>query len=226
MMFWSSSRIGQRRGQEHQPRNGEQEMHHGVDVAKPLTAASGRGPNSGLSVRKICSMPRAQRMRWPICSASRSVASPAASGSLQIGGAPAVALQPQRGMRILGHRLDREAADAVQRGAPDHRAGAAEERRVPEIVAVLHQRIEHVAFARHAACRRRGSAGTGRANRNDAASAPAPCFGSCTSQPTVSCRKARVGTWSQSKIAMNSPSVWRHRVVQVAGLGVVVVRRG
>ena len=38
------------------------------------------GPNSGLSMRKIWIMPRAQRMRWPMCSASRSVASPPASG--------------------------------------------------------------------------------------------------------------------------------------------------
>ncbi len=52
-------------------------------------------------------------------------------------------------MRILGHRLHGKAADALQRAAPQNRAGAAEERRVPEIVSRLHQPVEHIALVRH-----------------------------------------------------------------------------
>ncbi|KAG1596715.1 hypothetical protein G6F46_014368 [Rhizopus delemar] len=49
-------------------------------------------------------------------------------------------------MRIFGDGLGGEAADRSDRLAPQHRAGATEERRVPQVVAVLHQPVEQLAF--------------------------------------------------------------------------------
>ena len=51
-------------------------------------------------------------------------------------------------MRVLGHRLDREPTDRLQRLAPDHRAGTAEERGVPEVVALLDQPVKELALVR------------------------------------------------------------------------------
>ncbi|MDR6229266.1 hypothetical protein QE444_001623 [Pseudomonas sp. SORGH_AS199] len=43
------------------------------------------------------------------------------------------------------------AADLFQHGAPDHRAGAAEEGGVPQVVAILHQAVEQLALVGHGA---------------------------------------------------------------------------
>ena len=61
---------------------------------------------------------------------------------------PAVHLHAKRGVRVFGHRLDRDAANLVQRRSPHHGAGAAEERRVPEVVAILHNAVEQLALVR------------------------------------------------------------------------------
>ncbi len=69
----------------------------------------------------------------------------------QIGGGPAETMQLQHRMGVLGHRLRGDTADLVEGGAPDHRAGTAEEGRVPVIIPVLQQAVEHIAFGRYAA---------------------------------------------------------------------------
>ncbi len=61
---------------------------------------------------------------------------------VQIGGAPAPPLQLERRVGVLGDGLAGEALGLVQRGTADHRAGAAEEGRVPEVVAGLDHAIE------------------------------------------------------------------------------------
>jgi hypothetical protein len=50
---------------------------------------------------------------------------------------------------VLGDGLDGDAADLHQRCAPQHRAAAAEERGVPQVVAVLHQAVEQLGLVGH-----------------------------------------------------------------------------
>ena len=69
----------QRRGEEDEPRDAVEEVQHRVQVAQALAELRPR-PESGLSMRKICVMPRAQRMRWPTWPDRLSVARPAACG--------------------------------------------------------------------------------------------------------------------------------------------------
>src|ERR1700722_19273386 len=52
-------------------------------------------------------------------------------------------------MSVFSHRLGRKAADRFQCGAPDYSAGAAEERCIPKVVAILQQTIEHISFGRY-----------------------------------------------------------------------------
>ena len=99
----------------------------------------------------------------------------------------------KRGVRVLGHGLDGDAADFVKRLAPQHRARAAEEGRIPEIVAVLHNAVKQLALVGNdpelpqvplegigrIEVVRRLQHGQFRSRRN---------------QPTVICRKLRVGT--------------------------------
>ena len=51
-------------------------------------------------------------------------------------------------MGVFRHRFHGNAADFIQRAAADHRAGAAEEGRIPHVVPVLHQSIKQRAFVR------------------------------------------------------------------------------
>jgi hypothetical protein len=55
-------KIGQRRGQKRDARQGELVIEHGAQIAQALLNSQPR-PNSGLSRRKICVIPRAQRVR-------------------------------------------------------------------------------------------------------------------------------------------------------------------
>ena len=54
-------------------------------------------------------------------------------------------------MRVFGDGFHGDAADLLQRLAPEHRTRAAEEGRVPQVVAVLNQTIEQIALVGHAA---------------------------------------------------------------------------
>ncbi|MCY1413342.1 hypothetical protein D9M71_287710 [compost metagenome] len=55
-------------------------------------------------------------------------------------------MHAQGGVGIFGHGLDGKAADALQRAAAQHGTRAAEERRVPHVIAVLDQAIEQLTF--------------------------------------------------------------------------------
>ena len=66
--------------------------------------------------------------------------------NVDVGGVPAAHLHAQRGVRIFGDGFLGDAADVVERGAAQDRAGAAEERGVPEVVAVLNDAVEELAF--------------------------------------------------------------------------------
>ena len=52
----------------------------------------------------------------------------------------------REGVGVLGDGLDGDAADLIERGAAKDGAGAAEERRIPEVVAVLDDTVEELAF--------------------------------------------------------------------------------
>ncbi|MNV30338.1 hypothetical protein D3C71_1216020 [compost metagenome] len=54
-------------------------------------------------------------------------------------------------MGIFGHRFHGEAANFFQRTAADDRAGAAKERRIPVIVALLNRAVEQRPFVRNIA---------------------------------------------------------------------------
>ena len=173
-------------------------------------------------MRNICSMPRAQRMRWPICSTSRSVASPAASGMRRYAD-----FQPLRCSfsAVWASSVTVSVANPPilsMRGAAQHGAGTAEERGVPEVVAVLHAGRRTCCPRPAPACRRRGCAGTDRANRNDAASAPAPAW--LAHQPAHGHLQEGAG---RHVVAVENGDEFAighaHRVVEVAGLGVLVV---
>src|ERR1700685_1834630 len=52
-------------------------------------------------------------------------------------------------MGVLGHSLDRDAANLIESRSAQDRAGTAEERRVPEVVAVLNDAVEELALVRN-----------------------------------------------------------------------------
>ena len=221
MMFWSSSRIGQRRAEEHQPRDGEQEVHHRVQVAKPLRQPQTRAEHRVVGAEDL---QHAARPAHALADMQRQPLGRQARGErhLQIAGAPALALQPQRGVRVLGHGFDGEAADALDRRAADHRAGAAEERRVPEIVAVLHQRVEHVAFAGHSGSG--GEVSLERIGRIEMMRRLDQRHALVAHQPAhrhlqEGARRHVVAVEDRDELAVGVA----HRVIEVAGLGVVVV---
>ena len=67
----------------------------------------------------------------------------------QIGGFPTAPLQLERRVCVFGDGLDRKSADLFQRRAADHRTGAAEERGIPVVVALLDQTVEQLVLAGH-----------------------------------------------------------------------------
>lgn len=164
-------------------------------------------------------------MRWPIWIESRSVARPAASGQrpAQIGRVPALAVHAQRRMRVLGHRLDGDAAHLVERLAAQHRTRAAEEGRVPEVVAGLDQAVEELAFVGHPAEgaeialeRIRRIEVMRRLQHAELAVAQEPADGHLQERA----RRDVVAVEDGDQLALGD----RQRVIDVAGLGVLVGR--
>jgi len=214
--------VAQRRRQEHDARDCEQEMSHRVQVAEPLPEFQ-PVPEQRVVQPEYLEHPArpshalADMQDQPLGREPRRQRQP------QIGGVPSRAMQLQRGVRVLGHRLHGEAADLLQRGAADHRAGAAEEGRVPEVVAGLHQAIEHVALGRHVLAggevplKRIGRIEmVRRLDRRHPLLAHQPAHGHLQE----GARRHVVAVEHADELAVRLA----HRVVQVAGLGVRVVR--
>ncbi|MNN06087.1 hypothetical protein D3C81_1188660 [compost metagenome] len=67
-------------------------------------------------------------------------------GYAQVSRIPALAMQSQRRVGILGHGFHGEASNRVHCGAPQHGTRATEEGGIPHVVAVLHQAVEQLAF--------------------------------------------------------------------------------
>ena len=65
---------------------------------------------------------------------------------VDVGGVPSSHLHAQRCVRVFGDGLFGNAADLVERRTAQDRAGAAKERCVPEVVAVLNYAVEELTF--------------------------------------------------------------------------------
>ncbi len=138
----------QRRGQEHDARQREEEVQHRVEVAKPLGQAQA-GPGQGIvDPEDLDHPPRPARALADVQGQALG-GEPRGQADVEIGAVPAASLQLERGVGVLGHRLAGEAVGFVQRLAADHRAGAAEEGRVPEVVAGLNHAVEQRALVGH-----------------------------------------------------------------------------
>ena len=144
----AKEQVGQRRRHENQSRQAIEKVQHRVDVAQPL-AQRQAAPEQGVV--------DAEDLRHATCPADaltdvRRQALGGQPGGLRdakIGGVVALATHLQRGVSVLGDGLDGDAADFHQRRTPDHRTTAAEERGVPQVVAVLHQPVEQFGFVGH-----------------------------------------------------------------------------
>ena len=66
--------------------------------------------------------------------------------NVDVGGVPAVLLHSQRRVGVLGDGFDSDAADLIEGATTEDGAGAAEEGGVPEVVAVLNDSVEELAF--------------------------------------------------------------------------------
>ncbi len=141
---------GQRRGQEDDPWQAIEEVQHRVGVAEPLHEAQ------ALAEHRVVHPQDLRHATGPadaLADVRREAFGGQASGlrHRDVGAAVAGTVQADGGMRILGHRLDRHTAHFLQRSTLDHGAGAAEEGRIPLVVAVLQQAVEQLAFVGHAA---------------------------------------------------------------------------
>ncbi len=137
--------IGERRGQEHDARQAELKVQHGVEVAEallPLQAASQQRIVDAENLRHAA-RPASTLHHVQTQTLGRQTGR---QRDRQKRRAPAAPLHFQRGMGIFRHRFHREAADLLQRRATDHRAGAAEKSGVPVVVALLHRAVEQRAF--------------------------------------------------------------------------------
>ncbi len=142
----AEQQVGQRRGDEHYPWQGELEMQHGVQITEPLrqgqAAAEQRIVHPQDLRHAACpARPLADVQGQPLGGQARR------QRQADERGAPAFALEAQCGVGVLGDRFHREAVGLVQGFTADHRAGAAEEGGVPEVVALLHRPVEQLALA-------------------------------------------------------------------------------
>ena len=62
--------------------------------------------------------------------------------NIDVGSVPPPLLHAQSRVCVFSYSLYRDAPDLIQRFPPEHRARTAEEARVPQIVAILHQTME------------------------------------------------------------------------------------
>ena len=136
---------GQGRGEEHQPRQPHQKVHHGVGVADALEDRQALAQQRVVGAENLHHAPRpadalADMRRQALGR------QPCCLRNAQVGRGPAVAVQAQGGVGIFGHGFHRKTANRVNRGTPQNGARAAEERCVPHVVAVLDQAVEQLAF--------------------------------------------------------------------------------
>ncbi|MDT4850786.1 hypothetical protein FQZ97_849460 [compost metagenome] len=120
-------------------------MQHGVGVAQPLEQAE---PLAEQGVVHAEDLHHAPRPADPLAHVGGQAVGGQArrQGDAHVRRVPPGAVQAQGGVGVLGDGLGRETADVVQGFAAQHRAGAAEEGGVPQVVAVLDQPVEQLAL--------------------------------------------------------------------------------
>jgi hypothetical protein len=144
----AEDQIDQRRGQKDQPRQRIQKVRHRIEVAKPLRRRKPARKQRILDPQNLHHAPSpADALLHMAAQTLRR--KPRRLRNIDVRRIPAVHLHPQRRMRVLGHGLGRDPTHLVQRRSPEHRAGAAEKRRIPEVVAILHHAVEQLAFVRN-----------------------------------------------------------------------------
>ena len=146
----AEKQIRQRRGEEHQTRDAVEEVHHRVQIAEPLADFQAL---AGERIVDPENLRHAARPANPLADVAGQAFGRETRRlrNREIRGGVAEAVQLQRGVRVFGDGLDRDAADLFDHGPAQQRARAAEEGGVPQIVAVLHEAVEQFAFVRHLA---------------------------------------------------------------------------
>ena len=142
--------VRQRCGQKHQARQAIKEVQHCVGVAQPLADRQAfcnerivGTKNLRHAARPTDALPHVGRQRLGCQTGGLR--------QIEIRRLPPLAVHLEGGVRVFGHRFHGNAAHILQRGSAQHRAGAAEKRGVPEIVAVLQQAVEQLTLVRHLA---------------------------------------------------------------------------
>ena len=140
--------VGQRRREEHQTRQTIEEMQHGIQVAKPLPKAKAFAKQRVISTKDLCHSPCPANT---LADMPRQTLSGQASRlrNSQVSRVIAQAIELQGCMCIFGHRLNGDPTNLFQRPTLDDGARATEECRIPQVIAVLNQPIEQLAFVRY-----------------------------------------------------------------------------
>ena len=137
--------INERRGEKDEARHRVKKMAHGVEVAEPLGEFEAGRKERIFGAHDLDHAARPADALADV----RGEALSGEAGSLRnvdVGRVPAGHLHAQRGVRVFGDGFVGDAADFVESGAAQDRAGAAEEGGVPEIVAVLDHAVEQLAL--------------------------------------------------------------------------------
>ncbi|MCY1284180.1 hypothetical protein D9M70_330740 [compost metagenome] len=123
-------------------------MHHRVQVAQPLRQLEATPEQRVVAAEDLRHAARPAHALADV-QAQALGGQAGRQGDRNEGGVPALALQLERGVGVLGDGFHREAVGLLQRAAADDGTGAAEERRVPVVVALLHRPIEQLALVGH-----------------------------------------------------------------------------
>ena len=146
----AEEQVSQWRRQVNDARQAVQEVQHRVEVAKALRPAQALAEQRVVDAKDLG---HAARPANALPDMARQAFGRQARRLRQreVRGAVAEPMDLERGVRVFGHRLGGDTADLFADGPPQHGARAAKEGRVPEVVAVLDEAVEQLAFVRHCA---------------------------------------------------------------------------
>ena len=123
-------------------------MHHPVQIAQTLEKGESRGEEGVVDPEDLDHSPGPSD---PLTDVGGQGGRGKARrlGKVQIGRLPSFFVETQGGVRILRHRIDRDAADLLEGGASQDGAGSTEGGRIPEVVAVLDDAIKEGSLVRN-----------------------------------------------------------------------------
>ncbi len=122
-------------------------MRHGVEVAEPLREAQ-PGRKQRIVGAQDLNHPASPANSLPHVGRQPLSGQTSRLRDVDVRRVPAVRLHAQGGVRVFCDGLHGDATDFIERLAPQHRAGTAEKRRVPEVVAILHNAVKQLVFVR------------------------------------------------------------------------------